>query len=324
MKCELLESSDELNGIFKQFLLEIVAPIFVVQNNTFAYVNTQFAKFLGYAKKELLSKSLLDFIHPGDRENVRKCLDTVGEEEESHRIRILSNSGEKWVNLRVRKVNYGGKSAVLGIVQDVDEIIRDRDELTEQRDKARALHSLLRHDLKNALSAALMGIELMKEGAGSLETVESSIRKALELIEHSKIEDLKPVDVARLAEKASQNIAASVSIKGNCVILADDSLYSVFHNIFDNAVRHGKATKIDVTIERKGRNCEVRISDNGIGIPDEQKEKIFQGCSWVKREGTGLRTVREVVRRLNGEVWIEDSPSGGATFVLLFRDRVLD
>ena len=316
-KIELLKKVEEKEKFYRT-LLEIAVPIFIVQNGVFVYVNSQFSELLGYAKEELLGKSPFEFVHPEDREKVKRRYESriKGERlDEDYPIRILTKSGERWVIISPRRIEYNGNPAVLGVVYDLDEHIR-------QRNIVLTLHRLLRHDLKNALSAALMSLELLKEGQMSLEKVENSIRKALEIVEHSKIEELKPVDLAELAERASDNIDAEIVIKGNCVILADDSLFSVFNNIFENAVKHGKASRIEVTIEKKGRDCEIRIADNGIGVPEELKEKIFEGYS-ATGSGIGLKAVREIVRNFNGNIWIEDRPGGGAVFVIRFKDCVI-
>ncbi len=65
-----------------------------------------------------------------------------------------------------------------------------------------------------------------------------------------------------------------------CNVLANDLLEDVFDNMISNSVRHNEGDlAIDITIEKtcEGNRdyCTVTISDNGRGIPDEQKRKIF-------------------------------------------------
>jgi PAS domain S-box-containing protein len=303
---------------FYQILLETFVPIYIAQGDAFVYVNAKTAELLGYPKEQIIGRSPFDFIHPDDR---AKVMDRYEKRlrrerlEESYPIRILTKSGERWVVIRPMRIEYGGKPAVLGVVHEVDELIR-------QINVLQSIHRMLKHDLKNALSVALMSLELMEEGITGPEKVRSSIMKALEILEHSRIEELKPVDLEEMIRKASSGIGAEVKIEGNCTILADDSLYTVFHNILENAVKHGKATRIDVAIVEKGRDCEVRIADNGVGVPDEIKEKIFEGYS-TGGTGTGLKTVREILKNFNGEIWVEDNPGGGAVFVLHFKNRVM-
>jgi len=303
---------------FYQTLFEMLVPVYIVQDGAFVYVNAKAAELLGYPKEHLIGRSPFDFIHPDDRAKVRERYEKrlrKERPEESYPIRIMTKSGEKWVVISPMRIDYDGRPAVLVIVHDVDELIR-------QINFLQSIHRMLKHDLKNALATALMSLELMEEGVIGPEKVKSSIMRALEILEHSVIEELKPVDIEEMIKKASSGINAEIKIEGNCTILADDSLYTVFYNIFENAVKHGKATRIDITIAEKGRDCEVRIADNGVGIPDEIKEKIFEGYS-TGGTGTGLKTIREILKNFNGEIWVEDNPGGGAIFVVHFKNRVI-
>ena len=78
-------------------------------------------------------------------------------------------------------------------------------------------------------------------------------------------------------------------IEGDGVVLADEALISVFDNIIRNATIHGKADKIRIKIENKDELCEIRIADNGSGIPEEIKNEIFdEGFSYGDNRGSGL------------------------------------
>lgn len=66
-----------------------------------------------------------------------------------------------------------------------------------------------------------------------------------------------------------------------------------------------------------------RIADNGAGIPDEEKEAVFDRfyrCDKSHKDkthfGLGLCIAREIIQMHRGKLWIEDTPGGGATFVV--------
>ena len=85
---------------------------------------------------------------------------------------------------------------------------------------------------------------------------------------------------------------------------------------------HGGTDRIDVRITRMGDFCEIRISDYGIGIPDEIKDRIFEeGFRYGRtgRSGLGLYIVRKMVERYGGDVRVEDNRPRGSTFVIRLR-----
>jgi signal transduction histidine kinase len=73
----------------------------------------------------------------------------------------------------------------------------------------------------------------------------------------------------------------------------------------------------------------VTVADCGAGIPDADKEKIFEKFHQVKRDkkiagqgvGLGLAISRTIVEAHHGAIWVEDNPGGGSRFLLLLRLR---
>jgi len=108
-------------------------------------------------------------------------------------------------------------------------------------------------------------------------------------------------------------------ISGDGIVLADEALTSVFENIVRNAISHGKTEKMEVAINKKGENYEIRFIDFGSGVPDEIKEKIFEEgykSAESKGSGLGLFIVKQVVARYNGEIFVEDNIPTGVVFVI--------
>ena len=103
--------------------------------------------------------------------------------------------------------------------------------------------------------------------------------------------------------------------------MADDSLSSVIDNIIRNAVIHGKADRIAITIGKATGRCEVRIADNGSGIPDEIKAKVFEeGFTHgdTGHTGLGLHIVEKAMKAYGCHAYTEDNETKGAIFVLRF------
>ncbi|MHA1911012.1 MAG: sensor histidine kinase [Candidatus Kariarchaeaceae archaeon] len=193
-------------------------------------------------------------------------------------------------------------------------------------------NEILRHDLSNNL-AVISGYLILFE-----ETSEPSmLEKAKTLVESgsaligrmrklsgSTKDYLKSYNLRSVIEEIIVNLSQGITlnVEGNCRIEGDESIYSLFTNLIHNAKRHGKASNIDVRITNLKPGCEVRISDDGVGIPDEVKPKIFhQGFKYGETGGTGigLYIVNMLVERYNGKISVEDNIPKGTTFVIEFN-----
>jgi signal transduction histidine kinase len=99
---------------------------------------------------------------------------------------------------------------------------------------------------------------------------------------------------------------------------------SIFTNLFENAIKHNKGQNvtIDVAIYERPGHVLIYVDDNGIGIPDEEHESVFslfvKGKQAQSSEGSGfgLGFVRQLATRNGGAVHVENSPLGGARFVI--------
>ena len=94
-----------------------------------------------------------------------------------------------------------------------------------------------------------------------------------------------------------------------------------FGDIVRNAIVHGEATKIEVEVKNENGTCITSIVDDGIGIPDDLKERIFEeGFKHGDRGGTGLGLylVKKMMERYQGEISVSDNTPRGAIFELRF------
>ena len=102
----------------------------------------------------------------------------------------------------------------------------------------------------------------------------------------------------------------------------DGGLERVFDNLLDNAVRHAPdGSVIEISGEAHDGMTRVSVSDHGRGIPPEERSRVFErfhrtpGTSG-SGAGLGLAIAREIVDAHNGEIGVEGTPGGGATFVV--------
>lgn len=123
------------------------------------------------------------------------------------------------------------------------------------------------------------------------------------------------------------NINAHVNYKAeghNFVIQADRThMINVIHNLLENAIKYSKENpKLEVSVFEKANTVEVSIKDNGLGIPHEYQDQIFdkffrvpQGNRHnIKGHGLGLSYVKKVIESQGGRVMLISDEGIGSTF----------
>lgn len=106
-----------------------------------------------------------------------------------------------------------------------------------------------------------------------------------------------------------------------------ERMEQVFAILLDNAVSYTPMNgSISLSLKTSSDKLTFRIADNGIGIPDEEKEAVFERfyrCDKSHKDkshfGLGLCIAREIIQMHRGKLWIEDTPGGGATFVIALK-----
>lgn len=112
-------------------------------------------------------------------------------------------------------------------------------------------------------------------------------------------------------------------------VSVDESLMQqALINLLDNAIKHTQRdSTIKVTAQSSQDDVVISISDNGPGIPDKDKARVFDKFqrgenSQVEGTGLGLAICKGIVSAHGGRIWIEDGPSGGTVFkIALPREK---
>ena len=119
-----------------------------------------------------------------------------------------------------------------------------------------------------------------------------------------------------------------VDAKGPLYVLADEALPEIFSNLITNAVKFSspKPVRVRVSVDQKRLLARVEVEDEGPGIPDDKKWKVFErhyserSGKASKSTGLGLSIVRALAERYHGKVWADDRVKGdhgqGAKFVV--------
>lgn len=136
-------------------------------------------------------------------------------------------------------------------------------------------------------------------------------------------EQIRKIILMLEPEWSKKNISLDIALDDIYYYGNEDLMGQIWQNIINNAIKFTPVDgKIKVQLYQTESNITVRISDNGIGIPHDAKEKIFekfyQGDHSRKTEGNGLglALVKRIIDLCNGKIYVENLYEGGVCFVV--------
>jgi signal transduction histidine kinase len=214
---------------------------------------------------------------------------------------------------------------------------------------------VMAHDLRNPLSGmiglatVLHNEDLDADNKRILKRIESTGQKSLDMIndllksgftdENEPIKK-KPLDLNELLSESVDMLRFKASEKQQQIIFESDdvpliaranheNLWRVFGNIIVNAIKFSHAggtirVSLHTRIDRLKKLAVISVIDSGIGIPESDKDKIFEMFTDAKRPGTdgeqpfglGLSISKKIVQKHNGKLWFESTPDVGTTFFI--------
>ena len=174
------------------------------------------------------------------------------------------------------------------------------------------------------------------------QNVEQLTRLVKNLLDFSKIEEGKIeyefalTDIAELATQQVRDFEKTEPQKGARIrprihsdippLLADrEALLQALNNLLDNAFKFsGAEGEVEIRVKKDEENVVIEVVDQGIGIPEDEQEKIFdkfyQGSNAVKQSakgtGLGLTLVKHTVEAHGGKILVRSRLGGGSTFSL--------
>ena len=332
----------DFRAMFDQ--LDGVALWTATKPGEFDYLSAGFEGIWGIPPEEVKDDitRLIDTIHPEDRDRVRANIEASDQElrDESYEGRVVQPDGSvRWVLTRqvLLRDDDGEVSEVVGICTDITEQKRREQELE-------LLNRIVRHDIRNDMGVVLGWAEMLEEHVDSegrtyLQKILTSSKHVVELTDVAReyaetvasndditVEPipLRPVLETELSLREESFPEAEFvldSTPPDVEVTADSMLGSVFRNLLNNAVQHNdKETPIvEISCDVRDDDVEVRIADNGPGIPDDKKDIVFgNGERGLGSPGTGLGLylVRTLVTQYGGDIWAEDNDPTGTVFVV--------
>tara|TARA_R100000908_G_scaffold65272_1_gene53568 strand:- start:2166 stop:4217 length:2052 start_codon:yes stop_codon:yes gene_type:complete len=233
--------------------------------------------------------------------------------------------------------------------QELLEELRDRKDELEQLNQAKdRVFAIVSHDLRSPLTSVQGVLELVKdeilkgdELKQLVQDIDQSVQENVDVIEDlltwakdqlSGLElqsgevDLEPLVKDVLTSQSFMAIRKDISLESNLreqKIKGDvNATRIIFRNLISNAIKYTeKGDTITVNATENKDSVTIMVKDNGIGIPKESAQKIFNSRTWT-REGTknekgsgfGLSLSKEFTEKMGGKIWFESEEGEGTTF----------
>ena len=158
-----------------------------------------------------------------------------------------------------------------------------------------------------------------------------------DLLTHSRVgaanRPLEPVDCNSVVSKALSNLSVAIH-EGDVEIDVGElptvvanrvELIQLFQNLIGNAVKYRSRNnpRVEVRMECQEGGWLFRVKDNGIGIPEKDRDRVFEafqrlhGDDQYPGTGIGLATCKKIVEHLDGKIWVESHEGEGCEFLFI-------
>jgi signal transduction histidine kinase len=192
------------------------------------------------------------------------------------------------------------------------EIMRFSNSLDSAIRKLNLLSSITRHDINNQLTVLMGYLEILEmtlpdtSSAEYFKKINVAAQRISSMILFTKTyesigamapfwQDIRALVTTAAKDAPLGNIVLENNLPGGTELYADQLIVKVFYNLMDNAARYGgKITKIRFSVVEDDSKKVIICDDDGNGIPDEEKEKIFER-GFGKNTGLGLFLTREIL-----------------------------
>lgn len=238
----------------------------------------------------------------------------------------------------------------LAVCRDITKRKQAEEELTAANQELDAFANSISHDLRNILSPVVTYMDFLRMQYG--EVLDTEIHKVLGEVERQSeraialLDDL--LDLAQVGRiEASDQLTSVTKIINEITrehtyeinqpecqvkILSDlpetwvpeTMIYQVFANLIGNAINYAGTSDqpIEIDCRKEQSRLVYFVRDHGPGIAPQDRESVFEifargaTSEGTRGTGVGLAIVRKVAMRCRGQIWVEGTPGGGATFCL--------
>ena len=323
------------------------------------YCNAAFEKITGYAKEEVVGRNCRflqgqDHDQP-DLDAIRQAI-RDGTEGQAELRNYRKDGTVFWNEFYIAPVrdSQGTLTHFIGVQTDITrrknqeaELARKTEALAQSNAELQQFAYVASHDLQEPLRMVASYTQLLRKryqgklDADADEFIEYAVNGAdrmqrliRDLLEYSRVgsenTSFEITECELIWQHVMSNLSASIRDHHATVthdplptIYANPTLLTqVFQNLIGNALKfHGSSpASIHVGATSLSDGWEFFIRDNGIGIPPDQRDRIFavfqrlHGRSDYPGTGIGLAICKRIVEKHNGTIWVDSEPGKGSTF----------
>jgi len=302
---------------FHQVFTHSADAILLLQGDRFVDCNPAAEELFARSRAEILGRSPCDGLspplQPSGESSVELMRDHLAAAQEMGSLRI------EWVHLRPGgeeftsdvSLNLAEEAGLfLVIIRDISGLKQAEAALRQANQKLNLLASITRHDMMNRLTALGGYVELSQEMTSDpdlreifrkevvlLGTLSHQVRFAREYQEIG----IRSPSWQRVQDHVDRVMAGIIpgqldveSVLYDLEIYADPLMEKIFHNLVENAIMHGEATRIRFGFQETPDGLLLLCEDNGTGIAEEEKDLIFHR-GYGRNTGLGLFLTREIL-----------------------------
>jgi signal transduction histidine kinase len=220
-------------------------------------------------------------------------------------------------------------------------------EKSERESAWREIAQQVAHEIKNPLTPIKLTLQQLEQSLPNgldAQRVERSVKTLLTQVEtlneiatafssfaKMPLPNMQSVDVSKVLNeiiallKTQPNRHVELLSKTSCWVKADPKLLSgIFSNLVLNAFQsrpEDEPVAVKILVECEGELCTISFADNGSGIPEELREKIFIPHFTTKQSGSGLglAIAKQAVESMGGNIWFESKPGEGSSFFIALQ-----
>lgn len=289
--------------------------VFVIRDTQIIFANPKSSEIFGHSPENLVHSSIMDIIHPDDQEEFSNLLDrALGGEQIHAGVSLRGQTITKeicWLEVGMVEITWQNQPAILLLCMDVTKQKIAQDALVQSNRKLNLLSSITRHDVLNQITILLAYLDLLKKKNKDPD-LEPFIGKQVDATQaiRSQIVFTKEYQDVGVKEPQWQNLGSTIASAreygrteyvswadnlDSIEIYADPLLEKVFSNLISNSLMHGGSlSQIRFFSEETPSSLILVYEDNGVGIPEKEKKKIFHH-GFGKNTGFGLFLSREIL-----------------------------
>lgn len=297
----------------------------------------------GYNKSELIGKSFLKLklLPRSQLLKATKLLakNAIGEPTGPDEF-ILSRKNGRHIPVEIRTypTKIDGRKLVLGIARDISERKNTELQLRSMNEKLSVVGKLTRHDVRNKLSTVTGNIYLARrklledhEVQKYLEEIKAAIKQTEHIFDFAReyeklgIEMPEYINIEHAINEARQLFSElfNITVSNECKklnLLADSMVSRLFYNLIDNSLRHGgKVKQVRIYFEKTKEGIKLVYEDNGVGIPKNEKTKIFQE-GYGRGSGYGLYLIKRMCEGYGWTIKETGKQGKGAKFTIVIPE----